>query len=98
MEAMKQGEELQASPHLEPHGVGQVKALALPSQQSPRSCHRPPISPQPHSCSRSLKPLISQLCPSKLSWLSAQFISSSHSGAKCLYYYCNYFPISIAQG
>lgn len=55
-------------------------------------------SPSPHSCSVGLEPLISQLCPSKLSWLSARFVSSSHSGAKYLYYYCNYFPISIARG
>lgn len=54
--------------------------------------------PQPTSCSGSLKPLISQLCPSKLSWLSAQFISSHSLGAKYLSYYCNYFPIRIVQG
>lgn len=57
-----------------------------------------PASPQPHSNSSSLEPLISQLCPSKPSWLRAQCILSSHSGAKYLYYYCNYFPISMAQG
>lgn len=65
----------------------------VPPQQSPQSRPGPP-----YSCSIGLEPLISQLCPSKLSWLSARFVSSSHSGAKYLYYYCNYFPISIARG
>jgi len=71
--------------------------------QEPHTCagtHRGTgiTPPHPTSCSGSLEPLISQLCPSKLSWLSAQFVSSRSSGAKYLYYYCNYFPISIAQG
>lgn len=76
--------------------MGQIKALAL--FPFPAGLQVPLLPHLSRGCSSSLELLISQLCPSKLSWLSAQFISSTHSGAKYLYYYCNYFPTSITQG
>lgn len=95
MEATKLGEGLQAPPCWEPWDGLRHLPCSSPSKAPVLSLSSPAPSPTAALRSRAID---SQLCPSKLSWLSAQFVSSSHSGAKYLYYYCNYFPISTAQG